>query len=88
MEDSPIGLEWTRHAETALRERGLQREWVERTVKEPALRSPDPDDPEIERFFRVVPERGNRILRAAVNTKVSPWRVVSAFFDREMNGTL
>ena len=57
-------------------------------VAEPALRMPDPNDPEIERFFRSIPERDDRILRVAVNTRVAPWRVVSVFFDRNMKGKL
>ena len=53
-----------------------------------ALRTADPNDPEVERFFRRIPEHGNRVLRVAVNTRVAPWRVVSVFFDRSMRGEL
>lgn len=63
-------------------------EWVERTVEEPDLRTADPNDREVERFFRRIPERDGRVLRVAVNTDVAPWRVVSVFFDRRMRGTL
>ena len=63
-------------------------EWVERTVAEPALRSPDPHDSELERLYRPIPERGGRVLRVVVNTRVAPWRVVSVFFDRGMRGQL
>ena len=62
--------------------------WVEWVVAEPALREPDLDDPEVERFFRRIPEQGERVLRVAVNTRVAPWRVVSVFFDRNMKGKL
>lgn len=48
----------------------------------------DPEDPEIERFYLAIPENGNRVLRVAANTNVTPWRVVSAFFDRDMRGKL
>ena len=34
--------------------------------------------------FVRIPERGDRVLRVAVNTRVAPWRVVSVFFDRSM----
>ena len=77
-------LEYTRHAAHAMKERMIVEEWVESTVTDPALRTSDPNDPEVERFFRRIPERGNRILRVAVNTSVAPWRVVSVFFDRSM----
>ena len=82
------GLRYTLHAETALRERNISKEWVERTIYYPALIMQDPEDPEIERFYLAIPENGNRVLRVAANTNVTPWRVVSAFFDRDMRGKL
>ena len=75
-------LEFTKHAIRVLAERTIPREWVERTVREPELRHPDPNDPLVEQFFRRIPENGGRTLRVAVNTRVAPWRVVSVFFDR------
>ena len=57
-------------------------------VGEPELRMSDPNDLEVERFHRRIPEHGNRVLRVAVNTKVAPWRVVTVFFDRSMRGEL
>ena len=56
----------------------------ERVVAAPALRSPDPNDPAVERFFGRIAERDGRALRVVVNTNVAPWRVVSVFFDRNM----
>ena len=81
-------LRFTRHALHAMAERTIPAEWVEQTVAAPALRTHDPHDSEVERFFRRVPERGDRVLRVAVNTRVAPWRVVSVFFDRAMRGEL
>ena len=81
-------LEFTKHALHAMTERAIPMEWVERVVAEPALREPDPTDPEVERFFRPIPEQGNRMLRVAINTRVAPWRVLSVFFDRNMKGKL
>ena len=52
------------------------------------LRVPDLNDFEIERFYCKIPEKGGRVLRVAVNIRVAPWRVVSAFFDRTMKGKL
>ena len=46
----------------------------------------DPNDPEVERFFRHIPEYDNRVLSVVVNTNVAPWRVVTVFFDRSMRG--
>ena len=75
-------LEFSKHAIRVLAERKISREWVEHTVREPELRQPDPNDPFVERFFRRIPENGDRTLRVAVNIRVAPWRVVSVFFDR------
>ena len=84
----PLPLEYTRHAAHAMAERNIPDDWVESAVTEPSLRAPDPNDPEVERFYRRVPEYGDRVLRVAVNTRVTPWRVVSVFFDRSMRGAL
>ena len=73
----PLTLAYTRHAVHAMEERTIPREWVESVVSEPALRTSDPNDPEVERFFRRIPEHGGRVLRVAVNTRVAPWRVVT-----------
>ncbi|MCY3900727.1 MAG: DUF4258 domain-containing protein [Caldilineaceae bacterium] len=80
----PLGF--TRHAVDAMVERNIPAEWVQRVVAEPMLRLPDPLDPMVERFFRSIPEKDDRVLRVAVNTNVAPWRVVSVFFDRNMRG--
>ena len=84
----PLTLDYTRHAADVMRERLIPKEWVESVVAEPDSREPDPNDPEVERFFRRIPERGDRVLRVAVNTNVAPWRVVSVFFDRNRRGEL
>ena len=81
-------LEYTKHARHVMGERLIPVEWVELAVAEPALRRTDPNDPQVERFFRPIPQHGGRALRVAVNTSVVPWRVVSVFFDRNMRGKL
>lgn len=83
-----LTLEYTRHATHAMQERLIAEEWVEATVAEPALRTSDPNDVEVERFYRPIPEHGGRVLRVVVNTRVAPWRVVSVFFDRSVRGQL
>ena len=50
-------LEFTKHAAHVMAERAVSVEWIERAVAKPALREPDPNDPEVERFFCPVPER-------------------------------
>ena len=81
-------LSVTIHAREAMAERRIRLSWVERVLSGPELRTDDPNDPEVERFFGRVPERGDRVLRVAANTRVEPWRVVSVFFDRDMRGQL
>ena len=81
-------MRFTRHARHVMHERAIRLEWVERVVASPELRVSDPNDSEVERFFGRVSERGDRVLRVAVNTRVVPWRVVSVFFDRSMRGEL
>ena len=78
----------TSHAEKALAEREISVEWLERTLNAPELTLPDPDDAQVERRFRKIPEFGGRVLRVAVNTTVEPVRIVSVFFDRTMKGQL
>ena len=84
----PLALDHIRHAVHAMEQRLIPRQWVESAVVAPALRTSDPNDPEVERFFRRIPEHGDHVLRVAVNTRVAPWRVVSVFFDRSMRGEL
>ena len=88
MPPEAIRLDFTRHAVHVMAARMVSAEWVELAVAEPALRTPDPNDPEVELFFRRIPERDDRALRVVVNTRVAPWRVVSVFFDRGMSRDL
>ena len=88
MPPKAIKLEYTRHATHIMAERRVRVEWVEWAVTNPARREPDPNDTEMGRFFRRIPEQGDRALRVVVNTSVSPWRVVSVFLDRSVKGEL
>ena len=77
-------MEYTAHARRTISERMIHLEWVERAISEPDLRADDPDDIEIERFYKRISEQDDRVLRVAVNTRVTPWRIVRVFFDRGM----
>ena len=88
MQNGSGPLSYSFHAQVAMAERVIPKEWIERTVAEPELRADDPNDSELERFFARVPERDDRVLRVVVNTSVIPWKVVSVFFDRRMRRTL
>lgn len=76
----------TKHAQKVIEEREIPLAWVERTFTEPEWTFADPNDPTIQRFFRRIPEFGERILRVAANMTVAPPRVVSVFFNRGMKG--
>lgn len=66
-------MEFTKQAVQAMTEREIALEWLEHAVAEPDLRVRDPNDPELERFFRRVPERDDHVLRVVVNTHAVPW---------------
>lgn len=83
-----MNYELTKHARKALEERGIEIEWMERTLSAPESVLPDPEDATVKRHFRRIPEFGGRVLRVAVNTTIEPHRVVSVFFDRAMKGKL
>ena len=76
-----VELYFTRHAREQMALRNIINRWVEEIVADPALREPDPKDLEIERFYGRVTELDNHYIRVAVNTVVSPWRVVTVFVD-------
>jgi hypothetical protein len=57
-------------------------------LSSPELKQPDPDDVEVERYFRRITQFENRVLRVVVNITVEPPRVVSIYFDRKMKGKL
>ena len=88
MPSEPLELECTKHAVDVIEERRIPVEWVERVMYEPELRTPDPPVHEVERFYRTIPELGDRVLRVAMNTRSTDWRVISVFFDRNMRGKL
>jgi hypothetical protein len=83
-----MDLAYTEHASHVVKVRAIQHEWIVSTLEKPVLREPDPKDPELERFYRQIPEFGDRVLRVVVNTRLAPWRIVSVFFDRRMKGKL
>ena len=73
---------YTTHAATGIRERDIERRWVEQTAREPDWSVKDPSHVEIERRFRSIPEREGRILRVAVVETAEEIRIITAFLDR------
>jgi hypothetical protein len=81
----PVRL--TAHAEVRLARRGLQRDWVEATAREPEWREPEPNQPDVERRFRRIDEAGGRILRVVCAETGTEIRVITAMFDRNAKAT-
>lgn len=76
------------HARHVLGERGIRLEWLERVLRQPALRLPDGLDTALEHHLARIDEHGGRVLRVVVNTAAQPPRIVTVYFDRTMKGKL
>ena len=72
----------TNHFDDMLEERGIRREWADRTVKEPE-KTENRDDG-TRHFMRRIPEFGNRWLRVIVSMETDPGKRITAFFDRRL----
>ena len=68
------------HAQDTLKERNISEEWVWRTVNDPDWENTG-EDKNIH-YFKSIIEHEERILHVVVNPRVSPKKVVTAFFDR------
>lgn len=71
------------HAIDMMKERGLDRSWIERTVTTPESEEPDATHPERVRAYRSVPERDGRMLRVVYVPMEEGAHVVTAFLDRK-----
>lgn len=81
-------IDFTQHALRVMEIRGISKASVMEVLRHPKLRIQDPVDPEVERFYALVKEMGDRVLRVAVNTKTNPWRIITVFPDRNMRDKL
>lgn len=70
----------TAHADTMLRERKIERSWVERVLASPDWQEPDRDTSK-RRSFGAIPEAGGKVLRVVYTPIDGGVRVVTAFFD-------
>ena len=82
-----IEIHYTEHALLRMAKRAIKPEWVERVIRNPALRHDDDNDPELEHRLAKVPELANRVLRVIVS-KSEPRRVVTLYPDRNMKGKI
>jgi Domain of unknown function (DUF4258) len=80
MTDQAFAL--TTHAATAIAERGIEIDWVARTIRQPERIETDRWDAALKHALLRIAERGDRVLRVVYNDSTRPLRVVTAYFDR------
>jgi hypothetical protein len=80
--------ELTQHAKDVIAERDIRLPWLEQVLESPERVEPDREDPELTHHVGRIKEHGNRALRVVFNSRVSPVRIVTVYFDRGMKGRL
>ncbi|MEW6541990.1 MAG: DUF4258 domain-containing protein [Nitrospirota bacterium] len=85
-EDFPYAL--TAHAAKVIAEREISKDWVVLVLEHPVRTEPDRVDAGLRHSLAPIPEFGNRVLRVIYNPTVSPWLIVSVYFDRTQRGRL
>jgi hypothetical protein len=77
-----LSFDLTAHARQVIAERRIALAWVARVVSSPERTEPDSVDAELHHALGSIPEHGGRVLRVVYNRTTSPWRIVTAYFDR------
>lgn len=80
--------ELTQHATEVILEREIKFQWIDLTLNDPTITQSDPEDPELEHYFRRIEDCGNRVLRVVFNKTTKPIRIVTVYFDRTMEKRL
>jgi hypothetical protein len=80
-EEFPYRL--SKHARRRIEQRGIQLDWIRRTLAHPDRTEPDPEDQEANHAIKRFHALGDAVLRVVYNPAVSPYRVITAFFDRK-----
>ncbi len=70
------------HAKEMLAERGIESEWVERTVLTPDAIESDPKHADRVRAYKALPERDGRVLRVVYVELEGAHRIITLFLDR------
>jgi hypothetical protein len=78
-------MDLTKHFEDMLLERGILKEWIQNTIRQPDRHEDHADG--TRHYLKYFPECGNRWLRVVVNIQTTPQRAVTAFFDRRLRRT-
>ncbi|MCX6096724.1 MAG: DUF4258 domain-containing protein [Candidatus Bipolaricaulota bacterium] len=72
----------TEHARDALKKRQIRLEWLEQALIAPERTEKDSMDETLEHRLARIEEFGGRTLRVVVDARLTPPRVVTAYFDR------
>jgi Domain of unknown function (DUF4258) len=78
----------TKHAITTTAERNIKLEWIERTLRYPARVDLDERDASLHHALLPISENDNRVLRVVFDRDGTPFRVITAFFDRSLRNKL
>lgn len=78
----------TNHAKQVIQERRIDVEWIEGVIRSPQRVARDKTDASLSHYLGKIPERGGKMLRVVLNCKVTPIRVVTAYFDRSLRSKL
>ncbi len=75
-------FELSTHAKNMMIERKIVEDWVWRTVDTPSKKKTDADGNV--HYIKPIRERQGRVLHIIVNPNVSPYRIITLFFDRRL----
>lgn len=78
----------TAHAQVVISAREIQLEWIKRALETPKKTEADKYDVTLLHALIPIIEKEDRILRVVYNKEVSPWRIVTAYFDRTIRGKI
>ena len=76
--------EFTAHAKIAVEAQGIRLEWLERVLLDPERSETDRADPALRHAIGRIAKNGDRHLRVIYNASVTPWCIVTAYFDRAL----
>jgi len=74
-------FEFSSHAQEMLKERHISEDWVWNTLSAPDTQKMGADNNS--HYFKSIEKNEGRVLHVVVNSRVSPKRVVTVFFDRK-----
>jgi len=83
-----LPYEFTKHARQVIQERKIKPDWIALALSKPEKIEQDSTDQELEHALAPIPEFGNRVLRVVYNKNVTPFRIITVYFDRTMRDQL